>query len=82
MTELARIDLARTIAARLEFGYASGIDIEADYRRALPAESNGDRQSDEAKTDDSKFSTVSHDRPPVSALTSCLCLIRVQELLR
>ncbi len=68
MTEIARVDLARTIAAGSQFRYTSSIDIEADDRRALPAESNGDRQSDIAKTDDSKFSPIPNNRPPSPAL--------------
>jgi hypothetical protein len=46
------------IKAGLEFGDASGIDVETDDRRALPGEGNRDRQADIAKPDDGELSTV------------------------
>jgi hypothetical protein len=58
MGEIARLHLMGAIKAGLEFGDASGIDVETDDRRALPGEGNRDRQADIAKPDDGELSTV------------------------
>ena len=63
MAEIFRLDLARAVAAGFELGDARGVDVEADDRRALPAEGDGDRQPDIAETDDGKLSTVRHVHP-------------------
>jgi hypothetical protein len=56
-------DLAGAVATRPELGDALGVDVEANDRRAVPAEGDGNRQPDIAKTDDGKLATVRHDDP-------------------
>ena len=63
MTQIVRLDLASTVMAGFEFGYARGVDVEADHRCALPAEGDGDREPDISEADDGELSTVRHDLP-------------------
>ena len=61
MSEIMRFHLARAVAAGLELGYACGVDIEPDHRRALAAEGDGDWQPDISEADDGEHSTVRHN---------------------
>src|SRR5713226_1905771 len=63
MGNVARLDLARAVAAGLEFGNACGVYVEADDRRAPSAEGDSDRQPDISETDNSELATVRHDLP-------------------
>jgi hypothetical protein len=63
MAQIVRLDLAGAVPAGLELGYARGIDVEADHRRALPAEGDGDGEPDISEADDGELSTVRHDLP-------------------
>ena len=61
MDEIMRFDLARAVEVGLELGYACGVDIEPDHRRALTAEGDGDWQPDISEADDGERSTVRHN---------------------
>src|SRR5207245_2313958 len=61
--KIIRLDLAGSIASGLQFGNACGVDIEADHRRTLSPERDGDRQPDISETDDGELATVRHDLP-------------------
>src|SRR5262245_6903668 len=63
MAQVVRLDLVSTVTAGFELGYARGVDVEADHRRALPAESDGDGEPDISEADDGELSTVRHDLP-------------------
>jgi hypothetical protein len=56
-----RLDLARAIAAGLEFGNPRGVNVEADHPSPAAAEGHGDRQPHISETDDGKLATVRHD---------------------
>jgi len=63
MGNVARLDLARAVAAGLELGNARGVYVEADDRRAPSAEGDSDRQPDISETDNGELATVRHDLP-------------------
>jgi hypothetical protein len=63
MGDVARLDLARAVAAGLEFGNARGVYVETDDWRAPSAEGDGDRQPDISETDNGELATVRHDLP-------------------
>src|SRR5262249_60493981 len=58
MGNVARLDLARAGAAGLELGNARGVYVEADDRRAPPAEGGGDRQPRLSETQNAETSTA------------------------
>src|SRR5262249_58354000 len=62
-----RFDLTGAITAGLEFGNASGVDVEADDPCALSAEGDSDREPDISETDDGELATVRHDLPLTKA---------------
>src|SRR6516165_8392088 len=63
MGDVARLDLARAVAAGLELGNAYGVYVEADDRRPPSAEGDSDRQPDISETDNGELATVRHDLP-------------------
>src|SRR5262249_60113843 len=62
--KVIRFDLAGAITAGLEFGNASGVDVETDDPCA---EGDSDREPDISKTDDGELATVRHDLPLTKA---------------
>ena len=68
MGNVARLDLARAVAAGLELGNACAVYVEADDRRVPSAEGDSDRQPDISETDNGELATVRHDLPFDGAL--------------
>src|SRR2546430_16322778 len=68
MGNVARLDLARAVAAGLELGNACGVYVEADDRCAPSAEGDSDRQPDISETDNGELATVRNDLPFDGAL--------------
>src|SRR5262249_61772952 len=68
MGNVARLDLARAVAAGLELGNARGVYVEADDRRAPSAEGDGDRQPDISETDNGELSAARQHPPFTRAL--------------
>ena len=61
MGKLRRLHLAGAIMARPQLANAPLVDVEADHGRAPPCEGGGNRQTDIAKADDGKLSTMRHE---------------------